>query len=784
VNPQDAVIVVPAGANGAILEAAEELGKHLELVTGVAVATSVPDKAPAGGHAFHVGIRPAGDAKPFEPEEARWVVRREGTYLYGDDGRGRRGAQTAVYGFLEDQLGVRWVEPGDRGISCAKQSPLVLTIGSSGWAPTLESRNIRVGHRAGRGGGKVKPYMEEFRAYQISREQNDRLARDELQWRQRMRMGSHSDKMGYGHAFTSWWDEYHEAHPDYFALNKWGAREPELREDPKGKAVFSARDRQFVKVCPSNPKVVAQVIENWRPLKGRRKVVPVSQNDMSFGYCRCAGCRKLDVAEEGEKFGEHLSDRYVHLANAVAREALKHRPDAGAAMYAYSETEQPPRREKVDPNVLVAVVPTTVDCAKLRKLYSGWRAAGATALVVRPNYHHYYCTAVVPMGFEKQMFDAFQAAVEYGVIGADYDSLMCNWPVTGMTDYVLAKAMSDPSKPFEHWERHYCAAYGPAAEDVRSCFRHWREELWEKRLRPDLEKLLAKGKCHNFARGLMWSLGRYYTADDFDRTDALLRRAAERDLSESQRDKLDQLVLANRHARLIVNAASAEGMAKFKHADALLAFRAEHKDKLRLPWLGVFTQEIWQGDVTGVKAARTLRQYPLPWVQTDLVWRFKLDPEDVGLKRKWQELSWEQTADWDRMRTDSSWEPPYEGEPYPPLALEAQLRAYDGMAWYATQLQIPKRMRGRELILYFGAVDESCWVYVNGKPAGKHIFTNPADWKTPFEIRIDPCVDWDKAPQIVTVRVEDKAGAGGIWKRVWLVSRRGPAPAGQQGGVP
>jgi hypothetical protein len=28
-----------------------------------------------------------------------------------------------------------------------------------------------------------------------------------------------------------------------------------------------------------------------------------------------------------------------------------------------------------------------------------------------------------------------------------------------------------------------------------------------------------------------------------------------------------------------------------------------------------------------------------------------------------------------------------------------------------------------------------------------------------------------RTPQIIIVRVEDKAGAGGIWKRVWLVSK-------------
>ena len=74
-------------------------------------------------------------------------------------------------------------------------------------------------------------------------------------------------------------------------------------------------------------------------------------------------------------------------------------------------------------------------------------------------------------------------------------------------------------------------------------------------------------------------------------------------------------------------------------------------------------------------------------------------------------------------------------------------------------------------MLYFGAVDESCWVYVNRELAGEHIFEKDGDWRTPFEIDITPCLDWEKAMQQVVVRVEDRGGAGGIWRRVWLVSR-------------
>ncbi|NCO33484.1 MAG: hypothetical protein AUJ92_16630 [Armatimonadetes bacterium CG2_30_59_28] len=767
VDPANAVIMLPSPATPSQTDAARELSKHLKLITGADVATAADPNPPPGKYPFYVGSPPPGNVQPLAPEEARWVITPKATYLYGD-GYPRRGEQFAVYAFLEDQLGVRWIRPGDSGIGCETRKVITLTPGEYQWRPQLEMRNYRPDARPGRGYPQVKDDVAEFSEFLRTREEHDQYANDVRQWQLRMRMGGHSD-ISYGHAFTDWWDKYSKTHPDYFALNRYGKREPELRKEPQTEnPIFTADDRQSVKLCVSNPEVVHQIIESWIAGGKRSRWISVCENDNTWGYCRCDNCQKLDAREEGEAFGVHLTDRYVHLTNAVAREAAKHDPTAGAVMYAYNETELPPCREKLEPNVVVGVVPTTVELPKLRKLYEGWSAAGAKALLLRPNYPCYYNTISLPMGFEKQMFDAFQVAVEYGAVGVDYDSLMGMWPVTGMSDYVLAKAFSDPTKPFEHWEEHYCSAYGPAAEPVKQYFQYWREELWNKRLLPDIEKIVTKGKYYNFARGLMWSLGDYYKTDDFDRTDAILQKAAAKKLSPPQEAMLNQLMLANQNARLTFNAITTQGLDKFEHSRALLTFRKQHKDDLQLPWLGVFATETRFGDLTGTKTAERLKDYPLPWIQTTLAWQFKLDPEDVGLKERWQEKPWEEVQKWDHLRTDFFWDNPYDAETDPELM--KKLRNYDGIGWYSSRLQIPKELKERDIFLYFGAVDESCWVYVNGKLAGEHVFKDSKDWCTPFEIRIDPLIDWERGFQHFTVRVEDRTGAGGIWRRVWLVS--------------
>lgn len=130
-------------------------------------------------------------------------------------------------------------------------------------------------------------------------------------------------------------------------------------------------------------------------------------------------------------------------------------------------------------------------------------------------------------------------------------------------------------------------------------------------------------------------------------------------------------------------------------------------------------------------------------------------------------------ADWHDFRTDRTWENQFAADD--PIELPAEMAkvitSYDGIGWYATRVGIPPELKGRRVFLRFGAVDESCWVYVNGKLAGQHLYVKTNDWKTPFEIQIDGAIDWNEERQLVIVRVEDRAGLGGIWRPVWLVSK-------------
>jgi hypothetical protein len=291
-----------------------------------------------------------------------------------------------------------------------------------------------------------------------------------------------------------------------------------------------------------------------------------------------------------------------------------------------------------------------------------------------------------------------------------------------------------------------------------------------------MAKLTALGGSFNFARGVKYSLGRgtYYTLADFDRTDAILRDAARKPMAGADKARVERLALANRHARLVFQAMAAPDGEKGPCALALLGFRQANKDRLPLRWLGLFSGEAYlMHDVTGAKQAMAFRDYPLPWLLTPLVWKFKLDPGDAGVKENWQGLPFDQVAkspDWEPMRTSNYWEDPYEWGGT--AALKEKLKTYDGAAWYVTQVKVPADWKGRNVLLYFGAVDESCRVFVNGKPAGERLWQKAGDESAPFTIRIGPCLDWSRESQQLAVRVEDKAGHGGMWKRVWVLSEK------------
>ena len=101
------------------------------------------------------------------------------------------------------------------------------------------------------------------------------------------------------------------------------------------------------------------------------------------------------------------------------------------------------------------------------------------------------------------------------------------------------------------------------------------------------------------------------------------------------------------------------------------------------------------------------------------------------------------------------------------------LITYDGVAWYANALAVPAAWKDRQVFLLFGAVDESCKVFVNGKLVHTRLFSKNGDEAKSFAVDITSAIDWKRPEKtLVHVMVIDEMGQGGIWQRVYLASKK------------
>ena len=551
VEPARAVIV---STHKDEAKAVTELRLHLKLVTGhdVPVATS------AGSDAF---------AFRFEPgivlgnkEACAWDITPTNVTFRGH-------AYFAVVDFLENALDVRWPE-GDK-VSYRPQSPLRLRVGTSTWTPDLKIRIIR--------SSKGTPA--------------NRIFSD------RMRFGSH-DAPKYGHAFTGHWKKYGRDHRDYFAMRKDGLRGPQNAKPEElldNVAVYAADTGTTLAMCCTSTGLVSQIILDWIAA-GKPGYINLCENDVpGQNSCQCPSCKALDVvpAKVDPKWETHYADRYVYFGNQVLKTARPHRADVKVAYYAYNASQDAPRKIRPDAASVIGLVPTSFTYADIVSYVDSWKKAGAEHFFYRPNRHHYYRSPYLPTGQEEHFFKIFQYLVSQGTLGFDYDAPAAS---PGGFDwferYILQHAMQDPSKPFAHWEDHFFQAHGAAKDDVKAYYRFWREEVWNKRLEPNIETIVAKGRYFNFGRGLVRNLNDYYRSEDFDAAERFVAAAEACPTEGPQRSLVKDLRVAHDHARLFFEAVAHKSKA---NTEALVAYCKAHGYPL-YTW-----SEQYFGDVTGVE---------------------------------------------------------------------------------------------------------------------------------------------------------------------------------------
>lgn len=479
-----APVIVFADAPPMIRQAAEELVMYIEQTSGARPELIEGAPEPLPEKAIWVGLQPAVETLFPEvklsfdhPEEIliaangqhlllagrdKWIE--EGLVIEGRNGtvEGRQmeyGTANAVYTFLEDYLGVRWLWPGELGTDVQQQATIAFDPFVYRYHPQFRARAGIFAYsmldKSGRGRSQV--------------------------WSRHQRLLLDSLDFPAGHAFDKWWARYHEIHPEIFALQ------------PDGTRGLGSTSPRTVKLCLSNPKVIdlfLQGVEERLEQDPSLRVFNVSPNDgWASGHCVCEDCRAWDHPD-GELRTFHwaglgqqyvaLSDRQVTFANRAARALKKTYPDKDyyAILMAYGHSRPAPQEAVPDDNVIIMSVANFIGRSDAtdrgspnntlhKTQFADW-AKVAPHLMWRPNTGS-------PAGWQQGLFDVYMddSIADMKFIAANkgrgifIDRLWEHWSTQGPQYYILAQLTWDPSLDGEAvMQDYYQRAYGPAANTM------------------------------------------------------------------------------------------------------------------------------------------------------------------------------------------------------------------------------------------------------------------------------------------------------------------------------
>ncbi len=374
------------------------------------------------------------------------------------------GTANAVYTFIQDYLGVRWLWPGPGGEDILVQKRIAFKPFEYRYHPQIRAR-------AGMLVRLSLGYSKEG-ASQV--------------WARYQRVQLDSLEVYGNHGFGDWFDKYHAEHPEYFALQPDGTRSG----FPGGR---------YAKLCQSNPAVWQQWISEVEQMleeNPTQRVFNVSPNDGYYsGHCVCENCRAWDHPD-GEKVSFHwkgireqhpaLSDRHVTFANNLARLLKERYPDKEyyVQLHAYGLSRPAPVEAVPDDNVIITSVSNfhmrgdgmRVQREKSMEQFDQW-SKSAPHLAWRPNLGN-------PVGLKwgmpdialKQAAEDFRFVAERNCLGLFFDHFQIHFSTQGPHYYLLAHLAWNPYINTESlMEDYYQRGFGPAAAEIKA---YW--ELLEK----------------------------------------------------------------------------------------------------------------------------------------------------------------------------------------------------------------------------------------------------------------------------------------------------------------
>jgi len=681
---------------------------------------------------------PSGQTKKFREEGFVMWCKGSQLVLAGNDVGFYLGTRYAVCELLH-RLGVRWFMPGDFG----EIVPELKNI-------TVDEMNV----------------FEEpdfaLRDYWSHQKPDSTMTEEKIEWKIHNKMTPRErgwfDYFGIpsdGSVVPLLPRDQFEEHPDWFALQADGTRDPKM-------------------ACMTSPGMIDHMVKMIKKRASEGKRVSAFAPVDFAPRCFCERCAKMSTNFDGCGANSRnplpeasTSNEWFYFVNTIMNEVNKEYPEHLIATNGYYNRDIPPELTDLNKtnNLIVMfanIFACTIhsydkpDCWQMKRqgqMVKRWCELSDKVWIYNYNY-----TMLVGNGTLTPMVSRIRKNIpmlkEWGLFGM-FDQDEADWSLTGIpTRYVRTKLMWDTEVDvdavlddfFDKWfgaASRAMRAYYDALENAFATTEvHGREdvilpEIYTPSLMKELEKRIGEAeqlahgeavKKHLRLERMMFGYLQHYVA---------LQRAKQAcDYREALRRT--KLMLALR-----------EKMHEFNQ------------------YFGWQPYPLYGPEWRSERIQRLLGKTHGPEGRLVTVLpekaKFQIDPFDDGRFERWQDASFDD-ADWKAFKTTTGWQ--NQG------LRDDKGHPYKGIAWYRMDVDIPENA-GDNVWLFCPAVLNEAWVWVNGKYAGHKQYQEP--WTRPSEVDMDlsGLIEPGQSNQ-VAIRVlcnYDVFGANGIYERMFLYAK-------------
>ena len=417
--------------------AATELAKYLERLSGTAFAVK-PSPSPAPDAGIFIGASNDAPATTLPPDAFKIEAAGKTVRLTGGS---PQATQSAVFAWLEEQLGCRWWTHSEEDLPAVRATLSV---------PEMN----RV----------IQPPFEIHNVW-------NREAQSPLnQFAAKARTTSATHFTG-GHTLYPLLKEYGSTHPEIYPLNKDGQRKP--------------NDLHFCYIAPGIAEALAEALaKQVEAKKGelQNTIYFAGMGDWYGGMCECEKCKAIYEEEtwtdpDGKK-KSGVSATLLRMINRTAELLDKRHPGIRVGTMAYMSLEAPPAKTVPRENVVIRVPRLrhcTVHPARTCESNASFARNVERWCQLAPGrvYIWEYATSFThflnPFPCLFSMADNLKFYHEQGIRGVEIQGnyVSLGGDMAAVKNYVWRKVFAQPQRDPHELLAEFCKGYfGPAGDDM------------------------------------------------------------------------------------------------------------------------------------------------------------------------------------------------------------------------------------------------------------------------------------------------------------------------------